>query len=185
MIALSDSPATVEFPGAATAPPDFYVVCKSKLALLFVSTSGFFLIYWFYRNWKLYRAATGNKVLPLFRTILGVFFVYSLFTKIDHRIGASNLKYRWYPRSLALAVILLACTGSALMWLPDVQIRFALSLLVLFLQTCCLLRVQNAINYLAGDVEGLGNSKLTFANGIWVALGLCWWGLAIIGFYVL
>jgi hypothetical protein len=185
LIANSDIPSTAEFLDSVATPPAFYVVRKSKLVLMFVSTSGFYLIYWLYRNWKLYRTATGNKVLPLVRAILGVLFVYSLFTRIDRRMSASGRQYRWYPRSLALGVILLACGGSALIWVPDVHIRFALSLMILILQTCCLLRVQDAINYLENDADGLGNSTLTFANGLWVALGLCWWGLAIIGFYIL
>lgn len=163
----------------------FYVVCKSKFVLLHVSTFGLFFTYWFYRNWKLYRAGTGIKVLPLIRTLFGVLFVYSLFTKIDRRLRATDHCYRWYPRCLALGVILIACASTALVWLQDMYLIFPMTLLCLFLQTCCLLRVQGAINYLEDDAGGLSNSKLTFANGVWVTLGICWWFLAILGFYAL
>lgn len=54
-------------------PPVFYVVGKSKFALLFVATSGFYFFYWMYRNWKRYRAVTDNKVWPLVRGMVTFF----------------------------------------------------------------------------------------------------------------
>jgi hypothetical protein len=78
-----------------------------------------------------------------------------------------------------------ALAGMGLIWLPDLHISFALSLLVLLLQVCSLLRVQEAINYLENDVRGTANSTLTFANGVGFAFGLCFWGVAILGFYTL
>lgn len=170
-----------------TEPPRaaFFVVGTSKFALMIVSTFGFYITYWLYKNWKLYRAATGNKVLPIARAILGLFFVYSLFTSIDRRIRASGRDYRWYPRLLALSLIVAWAAGAGLTWLPDPHISFALSLLVLLLQVCSLLRVQEAINYLENDVDGTANSTLTFANGVGFAFGLCCWGVLILVFYTL
>ena len=78
-----------------------------------------------------------------------------------------------------------ALAGMGLAWLPDLHISFALSLLVLLLQVCSLLRVQEAINYLENDVRGTANSTLTFANGVGFTFGLCVWGVAILGFYIL
>jgi hypothetical protein len=170
-----------------TEPPRaaFFVVGTSKFALMIVFTFGLYLTYWMYKNWKLYRTATGNKVLPIVRAFFFVFFVYSLFTSIDRRIRASGKGYRWYPRLLALIVIMTALAGIGLMWLPDPHISFALSLLVLLLQVCSLLRVQEAINYLENDVRGTANSTLTFANGVGFAFGLCCWGVMILTFYTL
>lgn len=170
-----------------TEPPraTFFVVGTSKFALMIVSTFGVYLTYWMYKNWKLYRTATGNKVLPIVRAFFFVFFVYSLFASIDRRIRASGKGYRWYPRLLALSVIVNALAGIGLAWLPDVHISFALGLLLLLLQVCSLLRVQEAINYLENDVDGTANSTLTFANGVGFAFGLCWWGLMILTFYTL
>ncbi|WCM51559.1 hypothetical protein OH720_00665 [Pseudomonas sp. WJP1] len=163
----------------------FFVVGTSKFALMIVSTFGLYVTYWLYKNWKLYRAATGNKVIPIARELLGVFFMYSLFTSIDRRLRASGRDYRWYPRLLAISVIMAAAASMGLMWLPDVHISFALSLLILLLQVCSFLRVQEAINYLENDVAGTANSTLTFANGVWFTFGLCCWGVAILVFYAL
>lgn len=185
MIASSGKLFSVELLETSPKRPTFYVVGQRKFALLFVSTFGFYWTYWTYKNWRLYRAATGNKVLPLARTIMGVFFVYSLFMKVDRRIFASGRRYRWYPRSLALAVILTACAGATRVWVLDAHVSFALFLLVLLLLTCCLMRVQAAINFSEYGVEEPINSTLTFANGIWVGLGLSWWGVVILTFYFL
>lgn len=163
----------------------FYVVSKRKFLILNIATSGWYFTYWLYRNWKLYRNATGEKVLPLFRTILGVFFVYSLFMKIDRRMRVSGRNYRWHPRSLALGYILSVCASVAQVWIPQVRVSFLLSCLFLFFYTFFLLRVQGAINFLENDAGGLSNSTLTFANGVWIALGLGVWSLALYSVYLL
>ena len=38
--------------------------------------------YWFYRNWKIVRAATGEKVHPVFRAVLSVIYCHSMFSRI-------------------------------------------------------------------------------------------------------
>lgn len=176
MIVDPYAPPAASLLDVAPTSPAFYVVSKSKFALLFLATNGFYVIYWFYKNWKFQRAA-GNKVLPLIRAIFGVFFIYSLFTRIDRRIKASEREFRWFPRSLALACIVIACVSTSTIWLQDFHILYAMSLLVLLLQMFCLWTVQGAINYAENDPEGLSNSALTFANGMWIALGLCIWTL--------
>lgn len=163
----------------------FYVVSKRKFLILNIATSGWYFIYWFYRNWKLYRNVTGEKVLPLLRTILGMFFVYSLFMKIDRRMRAPGRNYQWYPRSLALGFILSWCASGALLWIPQVYLSFLLSCLCLFFYTFFLLQVQGAINFSENDSDGVSNSALTFANGAWIALGLGLWSLALFSVYLL
>ncbi|MHC8364587.1 hypothetical protein ACYZT9_01570 [Pseudomonas sp. ZT5P21] len=165
------------------AQPTFYVVSQRKFILLFLTTQGWYLIYWFYKNWKLYRAATGTKVMPIVRTILLIFFVHSLFTRINRRIVVSGQRYSWYPRSVALVFIFACVLGAGQVWVWEQYLKTALAMLSLFLQTACLVYVQTAINYGESDAEGVANSRLTFANGMWVSLGLCIWALLALGVY--
>lgn len=160
-----------------TAPAVFYVVSKRKFLLLFLMTQGWYLLYWFYRNWKLYRAATGTQVMPKVRAIFAIFFVYSLFTRIDRHIYASGRLYSWYPRGIALVFIVLNLLAVGQMWLIDLQYQLALGIISTMLQMCCLFYVQNATNHAENDPEGLANSTLTFANAVWMLLGLCTWAL--------
>ena len=39
---------------------DFYVVSLRKFYLLYIATLGGYVVYWFYRNWKLQKVATGD-----------------------------------------------------------------------------------------------------------------------------
>lgn len=162
----------------------FFVVSKRKFALMFVVTCGLYLTYWLYMNWRQQRAA-GSKVLPLARTILGVFFVHSLFFRIDRRIKATGRQFGWYPGSLALGVLVLIFANIALNWMIDLRLSAVLGFLILILETYCFLRVQDAINYAENDVGGLSNSTFTCANGIWIGLGLCIWALTFIDYYAI
>jgi hypothetical protein len=161
----------------------FFVVSKRKFALMFIVTCGWYFTFWFYMNWRRHRAA-GNKVLPLARTVFGVFFVYSLFIRVDRRIKAFDRRYAWYPRSLAIAVIVLTFTNIALNWLNDPGVSFVLSLAITGLLAYCFLSVQSAINYAESDAAGLSNSVITWANGVWICIGLCMWTLAVTGYFL-
>lgn len=162
----------------------FFVVSRFKFALMFVLTCGLYLTYWLYMNWKRQRAA-GSRVLPLARTIFGPFFVHSLFFRIDRKIKATGRHFSWYPGSLALGVLVLIFANIALNWMIDLRLSAVLGLLILVLEIYCFLRVQAAINYAENDVEGLGNSAFTWANGIWIGVGLCLWALTFSGHYAI
>ncbi len=155
----------------------FYVVSKRKLAVLFVATLGLYFMYWSYRNWKNYRAATAVRVMPSVRAVMSVWFTYALFRAIDRRIYATGFRYKWYPRFLALTFILLCVLESTRIWILDLQLSLAILMVLLTLQVSCLMRVQVAINYLADDASGRQNSTLSPINWMWIVLGLCWWGL--------
>ncbi|MHC8392115.1 hypothetical protein ACYZT8_00380 [Pseudomonas sp. LB3P93] len=155
----------------------FYVVSKRKLAVLFVATFGLYFMYWSYRNWKNYRAATAVRVMPSIRAVMSVWFTYALVRAIDRRIYATGFRYKWYPRFLALTFILLCALESTRIWILDLHLSLAMLVVLLTLQVSCLMRVQVAINYLADDASGRQNSTLSPINWIWIVLGLCWWGL--------
>ncbi len=165
------------------APAAFFVVSKRKFALMFAATCGWYFTYWLYMNWRRHRRA-GNKVLPFARTFFGVFFLYSLFIRVDRRVKAADRQFSWYPRSLALAMILLLFTNVVLNWLTDMRFSMVVSLLFLVPQIYCLLQVQDAINYAENDAAGLSNSVLTWANGVWIGVSLCLWTLAFVGYYL-
>lgn len=184
MIANPYAPPTASLEMVGSPPPTFYIVSKRKFLLLFIATHGWYLLYWLHRNWTLYRSATGIKVLPMLRAILSVLFVYSLFSRIDRFIRASGRCYTWYPRVMALGFILAACADGMKIWLLDVHLQLGIGILSLVIQTGCLLHVQGAINFGEKDAEGLGNSTLTFANGVWITLGLCFWGVVAMGLLV-
>ena len=52
---------------------DFYVVGKIKFLVLFFSTFGLYSLYWFYRNWKLYK----EKIMKKYGRLPEAFLAYS------------------------------------------------------------------------------------------------------------
>ncbi|MEJ2693955.1 MAG: hypothetical protein P8166_13140 [Candidatus Thiodiazotropha sp.] len=52
----------------------FYVVSPRKFTLLYFSTFGLYMFYWFYANWNEYRRATGHKVWPVPRALFNILF---------------------------------------------------------------------------------------------------------------
>ena len=165
-----------------SAMPMFYVVGKNKLVIMLCMTFGYYFIYWNYRNWKAYRLAAGAKIWPVGRTVLGIFFLYSLFMKIDRQLRISKRHYNWHPQNLMVGVILAAGISTYLCVVGvNPKVVFSMALAFLIFQSFLLLRVQTAINHLEGDPEGHQNAKLTLSNYAWIAAGSIIWFFLICG----
>lgn len=168
------------------AKPMFYVVGKNKLIIMLCMTFGYYFVYWNYKNWKTYRLAENVKIWPACRAVLGIFFLYPLFVKIDRQLRISKRHYNWHPYSLMLGVIV--ATGLSTYFCvaginPEAVFPIALSFLIF--QTFLLFRVQTAINHLEGDPEGHQNAKLTLSNYAWMAVGSIIWFFYIYGAFML
>jgi hypothetical protein len=164
------------------AMPMFYVVGKNKLVIMLCMTFGYYLIYWNYRNWKAYRMAVGAAIWPVGRTVLGIFFLYSLFMKIDRQLRISKRHYNWHPHNLMVGVIVAAGISTYLCIVGvDPKAVFPIALAFLIFQSFLLLRAQTAINHLEEDPEGHQNAKLTLSNYAWIAVGSIIWFFVICG----
>lgn len=164
------------------AMPMFYVVGKNKLIIMTLLTLGCYSIYWEYKNWRIYRTATGERIWPLARAIFSLFFIYSLFMKIDRQLRAANRHYNWRPYALMLcAVLRVGVNCYVVLVMTELKAFFPIGLALLMFDMYCKLRVQAAINHLERDPEGLRNAKITLANFIWIALGGVIWFFFISG----
>jgi hypothetical protein len=165
-----------------SAMPMFYVVGKNKLVIMLCMTFGYYFIYWNYRNWKAYRLAVGAKIWPVGRTVLGIFFLYSLFMKIDRQLRISKRHYNWHPQNLMVGAILAAGISTYICVVGvNSKAIFPITLTLLIFQSFIMLRVQTAINRLEGDPEGDQNAKLTLLNYAWIAAGSIIWFFVICG----
>jgi hypothetical protein len=163
-------------------PPTFYIVSKNKLIIMSLLTFGCYVIYWNYKNWKTYRAATGEKIWPLARTIFGLFFIYSLYMRIDRQLRVAKRHYNWHPYSLVLCAVLNACINIyGALFAINHHILILIGLASLTFGTYCQLRVQAAINHYEQDPAGRQNAKITLANFAWIALGGVFWFFFIYG----
>jgi hypothetical protein len=165
--------------------PTFFIVSTTKLAVMIVMTFGFYYYYWSYRNWKLYKSSTGANILPLLRAYFNVFFVYSLFQRINQGIEQSGRSVAWSPKFRAVTLI----GVQLLTMIPGLffffELSLILSLVLLGVNTSLLIGAQRAINYLEEDPRGEGNAKFTPLNYLWMLVGILWWGQTLVGGIIL
>lgn len=166
------------------APPMFYVVSLRKLIILNFFTGGLYWLYWFFRNWDLYRRYRGSELLFLSGVVWPEFFIYVLLNRVDRRIRVTGRRFVWSPWWLAFAMVLMLALFGTLRLVtvpfPDsgpLALAFVVTGVLHYLTLC---RVQQAINYCEGDVRGEGNARLSWANWLWIVV-FTWGGLMLDG----
>lgn len=167
---------------------EFYVVSKKKFYSLFIATMGLYTVYWFYKNWSLYRDASGEKIWPIPRAIFSIFFVHSLFRKVQEKMERSGVTYDWNSNSLAGIVVALIIISNVLDNTSAKSIGSPytdwLSVIILVPLVFTMHKAQLAINVSCDDAEGKSNDAFTWANYVWLTLGCMLWILAMIGLFV-
>ncbi|MEB0008953.1 hypothetical protein QN375_00955 [Pseudomonas sp. MH9.2] len=158
----------------------FFVVSITKLAIMFIMTSGLYYVYWSYKNWKIYKDSTGASIWPGARGLFNIFFVYVLFQRINQGIEHSGRHLAWFPKFRAIALIGLTLIGMGQGLLAGFGLSAAVSLVLLCAETYLLIGAQRAINYLEDDSRGESNARFTLLNYAWMLLGLCLWGFSVI-----
>ncbi|WP_409277357.1 hypothetical protein [Pseudomonas defluvii] len=153
--------------------PSFFVVSARKFSIMMALTLGYYLLYWTYANWRRFKKASGQSIMPFWRTLFMPFFHYSLVMHVDKKIVGMRRQFNWSPGLLAIASIFIWCLSLLPVEVP-LEGLFKLVLL-LTVQIGLLVRVQHAINFCEGDPRGDGNSALTFANWLWIFIGLIQW----------
>jgi hypothetical protein len=155
------------------AEPRFYVVGSKKFAALLFSTLGVYAMYWFFKNWRMYKAQTNEKMIPAMRGLFPIFFAHSLFDKVSKNIATQNKTYDWAPSSLATQFVILAIGTNFISKLTDDSF-FSLIIVLLMSYSVYfpLSKAQKAINYACDQPLGESNSKLTDVNMIWMLLGV-------------
>lgn len=161
----------------AVSHEQFYVVSISKLVVLSVATVGLYWIYWHYRQWAAWRACSGVRVVPWLRAFFSIFFIYSLMRNVDILLHIAGREFRWFPRTCAWLLIVLGVLGfiSPLLLLHQPVLLLMLGCVLQLLTLLVMIRVQRAINRMAGDPLGAGNNQYSWANGVWILIGVLIW----------
>lgn len=165
--------------------PMFYVVSPKKFTILFLTTLGMYSMYWFYKNWNLYRAHTTEKIWPVPRAVFSIFFIHSLFRHIHTQIVSTQRSIKFNPQSSATLLVGLIIISNLLDRIAGKSIGSPitdiLSLAMLAPLLGQFLKAQAVINLACDDEDGSDNSTFTTANYIWITIGLAFWGLYIFG----
>jgi len=65
----------------------FFSATPLKFVVMSVCTFGIYQIYWFYKNWKLIKERTGQKIWPFWRAVFSPIWAYSCFKEINSCTG--------------------------------------------------------------------------------------------------
>lgn len=166
-----------------------YIVSTKKFWVMLIATLGLYQMYWFYRNWKLYKDNTNRDVWPIPRAIFNIFFAHSLNRIVDRRIKSQQLTHRWSPDAFALIFVVFAIIGNACDRLSMKNIGSPvtdiLGLVLVPIWGWAMWQTQLAINVACRDIEGESNSTFTAANYVWMAMGALLWALVLFGLYMI
>jgi len=167
----------------------FYVVARSKMAVLFFATLGLYSIYWFYRNWKAQKLAHGESMIPVMRAIFAIFFTHSLFSRVEQQLLDNGVRYPWDPILMATVYVMIMIGSAVLNYLSTNYIGSPYTdlatLVVPVAEFAVLYKVQRAINTACGDPDGAGNCHYTPANIIWIVIGVGFWAMTLFGTYLI
>jgi hypothetical protein len=154
----------------------FFLVSRTKLAVMWLSTLGLYQIYWFYRHWKLTKLRTRSDIWPLPRAIFALFFAHSLLRNVRLAAAESDVEPSFKVQASAWGFIAL----SLLSRLPDPY------WLVTMLAFVPMLPVQHTINETQRRIAPTADTNSGFSLGNWVAIaiGLVFWAFIGVGLFV-
>jgi hypothetical protein len=154
----------------------FFLVSRTKFAVMSLATLGFYDLYWFYQNWKLTKAHGRSDIWPIARAIFALFFTHALLRDVVLSAAENGVRTRFSVQPSAWGFIILS-----LLWrLPD---PFSLISVFAFVP---LLSVQDTINDIHDRIAPNADRNSSFGPGNWVAIviGLIFWALVLVGMFV-
>jgi len=168
---MTAMPATARDPDASPdgGQPRYFAVSVSTIAVLALCTVGLYQFYWFYRNWRLERAHTGERLWPIARALFAPLFAYSLFQRIRLEADANAPEPAWSAGWLGVSYFLL----NFMAWRTPDPWWIALSLAGVL----PLMLVQQSVNQLnALAAPGAPpNRRFSRANVVLIVLGGLLW----------
>lgn len=178
----------LELPTSAQRQNHFYIVSEKKFLVLFLATLGMYSLYWFYKNWQLYRDSSGDSVWPVPRALFSIFFVHALFRRVAERLDLNQQAYTWKHSDLASLIV-------GAMIIQRIFDRLAMkeqgspytdiaSIFLIFVMLPMFLRAQKMINLSCHDADGDSNAKFTGGNIAWIVLGVLFWILIFVGLFL-
>jgi hypothetical protein len=163
----------------------FYVVSRRKFLVMYLMTLGLYKIYWFYKNWSMYKAieraegGADSDIWPVPRALFCVFFVHALLREASAYASAKQREVSDGFEALATVLVILLLVSNVIDRLSTKGIGSPLtdyvSLALLFPMVWFFNLARQFINDASGDSAGMGNDTFTWANWIWIVIGAILW----------
>ena len=164
---------------SAAGAHSFYAVGIRKYYLMYFCTFGLYAIYWMYRNWKAQKERAGADVWPVPRGLFLIFFLHSLFGRVEQKLTSGGQRFEGSANGLATGIVAIVICNAIfgqvalrapvnLIWIVVVAIA------AIVLQAPLFAKAQRNINAACGDPDGATNSGMTLANWTWAAICLAY-----------
>jgi hypothetical protein len=87
------------------------VISEGKFVFLCFITFGLYEVWWAYKSWRYFKQRERSDINPVARTILGIFFLHSLFERIKKLANSKGYKADYNSAALFIAFFILNVLG--------------------------------------------------------------------------
>ncbi|NNP76346.1 hypothetical protein A7P54_07925 [Acinetobacter sp. Ac_3412] len=155
---------------------DLRIISMKRFIILSITSFGLYQIWWMFKAWRFFAIKDNLNIMPAARAIFSIFFLYSLFNKIQNYAQANG-----YTQSFS----------SAWMFVGYLLIIFAYYLpdpywLITLFDFIFLIPAVVALNYAkiqSTDLNAIRQEKLGAGHIIVVAIGSLFWLFILIGLF--
>jgi len=117
-----------------------------RLVFMSIMSAGIYEVYWIYKNWRYLKERDGLRILPFWRGIFGIFFVYGILKAIRNDHQTNGLEQATFsPALLATGWIVLVLLGNALGRVEDIGVNL-LGIIISFPSFLFFVPAQNYVN---------------------------------------
>jgi hypothetical protein len=152
-------------------------VSSTRFVLLYILSFGLYSIWWMNNTWRFFKEKESLDIMPVWRAIFSVFFIYSLFGKILDLAKQNNPALNPYSSGL-LAVLYVVLSFSSR--LPDPYWLITFGACLCFIQPIEAFNsaVANSDQYRAQKDSGMTTGQI-----IIVVVGALFWVLVLFGLF--
>ena len=155
---------------------EFELLSTQKFIILSVCSLGLYEVWWIYKSWDFFRDKDNLDIMPIARAIFAIFFLNSLFEKIQH-----FSKSKGYTKTFSSFGNFIGFIGlNFVSRLPDPY------WLVSFLSVLFLIPALESLNYgikNSGDYKVIENGKYNNRQIGLIIVGAIMWILVLIGMF--
>lgn len=90
---------------------DQTIISLNKFAFLSIITFGMYDLWWTYKAWRFFKQKDNLDIMPAIRSLLAIFFLYSLFSNILNYAKEKGYEQSYSPTFAFLGVLLFNVTG--------------------------------------------------------------------------
>lgn len=172
----------MNIPATITTPKSYIeeqkLISTSKFVIFSILSFGLYNYWWMFKEWRFFQQKENIKIMPAFRAIFAIFFLYSLLKRIISFAESAQYSKNYSSGFLYIAYI----------FTPILTSSMDPYGVIIILTTVYLIPAFQAINYAKRNSENIQTielNKLTTPQIILVILGSIFWLLVIASFFIL